>query len=57
MAIAGTEFSTSTQSADLAFFDTRNASLLHTFDESHGDDITEVTIRMHHLKDERSNND
>jgi hypothetical protein len=42
MAIAGTEFSTNTQSADLAFFDTRNASLLHTFTESHGDDITEV---------------
>ena len=42
MAIAGTEFSTNTQSADLAFFDTRNASLLHTFTESHGDDITEI---------------
>ncbi|CEP09682.1 hypothetical protein [Parasitella parasitica] len=42
MAIAGTEFSTSTQSADLAFFDTRTASLLHTFDESHGDDVTEI---------------
>ncbi|KAL9553359.1 hypothetical protein PS6_003961 [Mucor atramentarius] len=42
MAIVGTEFSTSTQSADLGFFDTRNASLLHTFDESHGDDITEI---------------
>ncbi|RCH78444.1 WD repeat-containing protein 89 [Rhizopus stolonifer] len=42
MAIAGTEFSYDTQSADLAFFDTRNASLLHTFTESHGDDITEI---------------
>lgn len=50
MAIVGTEFSTSTQSADLGFFDTRNASLLHTFDESHGDDITEVSKQMHRLK-------
>lgn len=44
MAIAGTEFSTNTQSADLAFYDTRNTSLLHSFNESHGDDVTEVSI-------------
>lgn len=49
MAIAGTEFSTNTQSADLAFFDTRNASLLHTFTESHGDDITEVRSILYML--------
>ncbi|KAI8984124.1 WD40-repeat-containing domain protein [Mycotypha africana] len=42
MAILGTEFSYDTQSADLAFFDTRNTLLLHTFTESHGDDITEI---------------
>ncbi|OBZ84610.1 WD repeat-containing protein 89 [Choanephora cucurbitarum] len=42
MAILGTEFSTETQSADLAFFDTRNTNLLHAFTESHGDDVTEI---------------
>jgi hypothetical protein len=46
MAIAGTEFSTSTQSADLAFYDTRNTALLHNFNESHGDDVTEVCIYL-----------
>lgn len=43
MAILGTEFSYDTQSADLAFFDTRNTSILSTFAESHGDDVTEVS--------------
>lgn len=44
MAIVGTEFATTTHSADLGFYDTRNTSLLHTFTDSHGDDITEVKL-------------
>lgn len=44
MAIAGTELSFDDHSVDLAFFDTRHTSLLHTFTESHNDDITEVMI-------------
>ncbi|KAI8883028.1 WD40 repeat-like protein, partial [Backusella circina FSU 941] len=42
MAIVGTEFSTNVQAAELAFFDVRQTSILSTFDESHGDDITEI---------------
>ncbi|KAI7897698.1 WD40-repeat-containing domain protein [Cokeromyces recurvatus] len=42
MAIVGTEFSTNSQSADLVFYDARNTSVLHVFNESHGDDITEI---------------
>ncbi|CAO3670849.1 hypothetical protein G6F70_007117 [Rhizopus microsporus] len=42
MAIAGTELSFDDHSVDLAFFDTRHTSLLHTFTESHNDDITEI---------------
>lgn len=44
MAIVGTEFSSSTFSADLGFYDIRNTKLMHTFTDSHGDDITEVNI-------------
>jgi hypothetical protein len=46
MAIVGTEFSTNVQAAELAFFDVRQSSILSTFDESHGDDITEVSKNM-----------
>jgi hypothetical protein len=42
MAIAGTELTFDDHAANLAFFDTRQTSLLHAFNESHGDDITEV---------------
>lgn len=42
MAIVGTEFSSSDFSADLVFYDTRNTNVLSKFNESHGDDVTEV---------------
>ncbi|KAG1050917.1 hypothetical protein G6F43_006845 [Rhizopus delemar] len=42
MAIAGTELTFDDHAANLAFFDTRQTSLLHAFNESHGDDITEI---------------
>lgn len=42
MAIVGTEFSSTNFSADLAFYDTRNTTLLSKFTDSHGDDVTEV---------------
>ncbi|KAG2201658.1 hypothetical protein INT47_003884 [Mucor saturninus] len=42
MAIVGTEFSSSNFSADIGFYDTRNTKLMHTFTDSHGDDITEI---------------
>lgn len=45
MAIAGTEFVYTTHTADIAFFDTRSSTVIHAFTDSHGDDITEVSIR------------
>ncbi|ORX60300.1 WD40 repeat-like protein [Hesseltinella vesiculosa] len=42
MAVAGTLNEEFVQTAELAFFDTRQSSLLHKFEESHGDDVTDI---------------
>ncbi|KAL0080617.1 WD40-repeat-containing domain protein [Phycomyces blakesleeanus] len=42
MAVVGTEFVSSIESAEIGFFDSRQASLLSRFVESHGDDVTEI---------------
>ncbi|KAI7861648.1 WD40-repeat-containing domain protein [Spinellus fusiger] len=42
MAVVGTEFVSSTEEAEIGFFDSRQASLLSKFVESHGDDVTEI---------------
>ncbi|KAI8376186.1 WD40-repeat-containing domain protein [Radiomyces spectabilis] len=42
MAVVGTELLTERHQAEIAFFDTRQSSLLHTFVDSHSDDVTEI---------------
>lgn len=43
MAVVGTTNEEVVQAAELGFFDTRQTTLIHKFEESHGDDVTEVT--------------
>ncbi|KAI9306068.1 WD40-repeat-containing domain protein [Cunninghamella echinulata] len=42
MAIVGTLNEDVVQAAEIGFFDTRTNGLIHKFEESHGDDITEI---------------
>ncbi|KAI9279292.1 WD40-repeat-containing domain protein [Sporodiniella umbellata] len=42
MAIAGTELTFDDHATDLVFYDTRQTSILHVFNESHSEDITEI---------------
>jgi hypothetical protein len=43
MAVVGTLNEEVVRAAELGFFDTRQTRLIHKFEESHGDDVTEVT--------------
>ncbi|KAI8093394.1 WD40-repeat-containing domain protein [Halteromyces radiatus] len=42
MAVVGTLNEDVVQAAELGFFDTRQTQLIHKFEESHGDDVTEI---------------
>ncbi|KAI8343397.1 WD40-repeat-containing domain protein [Chlamydoabsidia padenii] len=42
MAVVGTLNEEVVQAAELGFFDTRQTRLIHKFEESHGDDVTEI---------------
>lgn len=50
MGILGTDSYGATQAAELVFFDTRKTDILSIFEESHGDDITDVRNKQWLMK-------